>query len=54
MNFDTDWIFASIKEVVVIVLIFRCDNAFVYKRAVSFRDTYWIIEEVICMEFASK
>lgn len=39
MNLNTDWIFVSVK-VVVIVLIFSCDNGFIYRRAVSFRDTY--------------
>ena len=43
MNLNTDWIFVSIKEIVAIVLIFRCDNGFVYKRAISFRETYWNI-----------
>lgn len=35
--------FLCTKEVVVTVLIFRCDNDFVYRRAISFRDTHWNI-----------
>lgn len=31
ISLNTDWIFVSIKEVVEIVLIFRCDSGFVYK-----------------------
>lgn len=43
-QFRSEWdefeYFLCTKEVVVIVLIFRCDNDFIYRKVISFRDTY--------------
>lgn len=55
MNFNIDRIFVSVKEVVVKVLIFQCDNVvFTKETQPSEIHTELFIEEVISMEFASK